>query len=138
MGAAIYIVLEKDIPEFDPFVNGKALSASEKWLGALAKKLGVTPLMDFFSADPEEVLDFIEGEEEATGEPVADLPELPAEQWFDAAEGLRTVRILRSHLTANAKELRNAQAVVSDLDEFERVLEKASSQKVRWHLAVDF
>jgi hypothetical protein len=138
MGAALYIVLEKDVPGLDPFVNGKALSASEKRLDALAKKLRVSPLMDFFSINPGDALDFIEEEAEATGEAVGELPLMAAEQWFEAAEGLRTVRALRAHLSANPTALRNTNAVMSDLDEFATVLDKASSQKVRWHLAVDF
>ena len=51
MRVALFIVLEKDIPDFDPFVNGKALSAAEIKLDRVAKELGVTPLMDFCSMD---------------------------------------------------------------------------------------
>jgi hypothetical protein len=138
MSAALYIVLENEIPGFDPFVNGKALSAAEKRLDALAEKLGVTPLKDFFSADPDEVLDFLETEADAAGRSASAPPSLSAEQWFDAADGLRTVRGLRGHLSANPTALKNAQAAISDLDEFAAVLDKALAHKIRWHLAVDF
>ena len=138
MSAALFIVLKKDIPGFDPFVNGKALSAAEKKLDALAKKLGVTPLMDFFSADPQEVLDFLEDEARATGQASSPPAGLTVEQWFDPADGLRTVRALRAHLGANPNAVRNAPDVIGDLDEFERVLGRAAAKKVRWHLAVDY
>ena len=138
MGAALYIALEKDIPDVDPFVDGKALSTAEKRLDALAKKLGVTALMDDFSVDPQDVLDFFESEAEATGEPMQEVPPFAAEKWFDPAEGLRTVRALRSYLITNTAELRNTKAVLRDLDDFEKVLDNALSHGVRWHLAVDF
>lgn len=134
MSAALYIVLERDIPEFDAFVNGKALSSAENQLDRAAEELGVTPLMAFFSMDPQEAMDFLEGEPEANG----DVPDLPAEQWFDARDGLATVRALRQHLDKNPKAVRNSEAVVRDLGEFETVLQRAASAEVRWHLAVDF
>ncbi len=49
MGAALYIVLDSAAPGFDPSVNGKALSWKEGRLAAIAERLGVTPLMEFFS-----------------------------------------------------------------------------------------
>ena len=53
MGAALYIALERQIPDFDPFLNGKALSQASDQLDTIATSLGVRPLMEFFSADPD-------------------------------------------------------------------------------------
>ena len=138
MGAALYIVLEKSIPDFDPFVNGKALSADEKRLDRLARELGVTPLMDFFGMNPEDVADFLEAEAEASGQPAGDLPHMEGEKWFAAGDGLATVRALRQRLREEPKAVRDPKAIISDLDEFETVLERARSADVRWHVAVDF
>jgi hypothetical protein len=62
MSAALYIVLEEKPADFDPFVNGKALSRAEKDLAMITGHLGVKSLMSFFSVDPEEAQTFLEGE----------------------------------------------------------------------------
>lgn len=50
-----YIVLEKEIPNLDVYVNGNALSKESDALEGLAKRIGVTPLLSFFSASSEEI-----------------------------------------------------------------------------------
>jgi hypothetical protein len=133
MSVAYFIVLEREVPGLDPLVNGKAVGrASETALTKLCTALNVTPLADFVSHDPEELASFLE---DAGIDPPADLP---AEQWFDAATGLATVRALRKHLVDDPKALKNATAILRDLKEFEAVLERAQKANVRWHLAVDF
>jgi hypothetical protein len=84
---ALYIVLEHKDPGFDPFVNGKALGRSEEQLTEIAARLGVRPLMEFFSANPDEAGEFLRSE--ALGD-----VEIPKEQWFSSEEGLQTVRAL--------------------------------------------
>jgi hypothetical protein len=138
MGSALYIVLERDIDGFDPFVNGKALSVHNDDLDRLAKEIGVTPLMDFFSVSPEEALDFIQGEFEASGEEMPELPPPHPEKWFLPDEGLRTVQALQEHLVMNKESPQDWKGVLSDLDEFEKVLKRAQKENVRWHLGVDF
>ena len=133
MSAALYIVAEREIPDFDPFVNGKALSAVERKLSHLAGELEVAPLMDFFSINPDEAAGFIEDE----GGDVADV-ELPAETWFDAADGLSTVDALARHLSHNPEAIPDYSAVLSDLSEFKAVLTRLQADGVRWHLAVDY
>lgn len=59
MGAALYIALEKQIPDFDSVIDGKMLSKSEKQLASAAKRLGVRPLMEFFSTGAEEAEDLL-------------------------------------------------------------------------------
>lgn len=120
MGAALYIVLEKQIPGLDTMVDGKTLSREEEPLAELATRLGVRPLMEFFSMNAEDAAEFLG--EEAT-----------AEQWFPAEEGLKTVRALLGQVE-KAPELKAAR---EDLVGFERVLGAAQKNGVRWHLAID-
>jgi hypothetical protein len=127
MSAALYIVLEKDV-DFDYFVNGKVLSRVEPQLAELAEELGVPSLMSFFSVSPEEAEAF---------DIDLDEIEIPPAQWFDAVEGLRTVRALIDHLEGSPDSLANTDAILRDLREYEKVLGQADAQKVRWHLAVD-
>lgn len=117
MGAALYIVLEKQIDELDLFVNGKALSQEEEELDAIARDLGVTPLMDFYGTSQEEADEF--------------GLEAGPEPWFTAEQGLATVTALLAHF-------KDENAVTADLQEFARVLEEARKHQVRWHLGVDY
>ena len=126
MGAALYVVLEKEIPGLDTMINGKTLSKAGERLAEVASQAGVRPLMEFFSMDPGDASGFLEGEG------MGDI-EIPPEQWFLAEEGLRTVRALLAEVERDPT-LKSAR---EDLAEFERVLDAAQKAGVRWHLAVD-
>jgi hypothetical protein len=133
MSAALYIVLEDADPGFDTYVDGKALSNAETELHALANRLGVTPLMEFFSMDPEDML--AEAEAFNTG---VTADEVPAEQWFPAEAGLKTVQALLGHLDANPEAIAATPSVANELAGFQEVLEQARERGIRWHLAVDY
>lgn len=130
---ALYIALEREIPEFDSYVNGHALSKEEQTLDNIARGLEVTPLMEFFSMDPEEAAGFIEdGGGDPSGIDFAD------EQWFDAADGLKTVEALLAHFAAKPDALPNSAEAVAELKEWRAVLQRAAADGVGWHLEVDF
>jgi len=126
MGASLYIALEKEISGTDTTIDGKMLSRAEKYLARAAKRLGVRPLMEFFSADASEAADLL-------GEDVAGI-EIPDTQWFSAEEGLRTVDALLREADASP----DLRATKDDLLGCQRVLREALKHGVRWHLAVDF
>jgi len=126
MGAALYIALEKQIPDFDSVIDGKMLSNSEKQLAAVAKRLGVAPLMEFFSTSAEEAEDLL-------GDDVAGV-DIPAAQWFSPEDGLKTVNAL----LAQAEISPELRATKDDLLDCQRVLREAQKHGVRWHLAIDF
>jgi hypothetical protein len=127
-----YIVLEKKIPNFDVYVNGSALARDSDSLEKLARKIGVTSLLSFFSASPEEVNSLLE-----EGETVESLGiKVPAKKWFSAKDGLNTVRNLINHLEKSQQP--ESKQAISNLKEFERVLEAANQSGVRWHLAIDY
>lgn len=133
MSVAYYIVLERDIEGFDPFVNGKALGhCNDRALTKLCQKLKVKPLLEFASQDPEEIADLIED----AGVEMPD--ELTATQWFDPAAGLATVRALVAHLAKEPVDLKNGAAIADDLAEYAVVLERLEKEGVRWYLALDY
>ena len=92
-----------------------------------ARELGVRPLSEFFSADPEQLAEFMEGEGLGPGD-----VRPPALQQFKAEDGLGTIRALASHAAAQA------DGVAQDLRECERILSAAAQYGVGWHFEVDF
>jgi hypothetical protein len=127
---AWYIVLEREIPGFDTFVNGKAAGHARELLDALASDSGVLPLSGFFSAPAEELAGFAADH----GVDLRELVNVPPEQWFLPQDGLRTLRALMK--AAESRKIDDA--IVRDLKDFEAVLQTAEINAVRWHLAVDF
>ena len=121
MGAALYIALERQISNFDSFLNGKALSKASDQLDVIATSLGVRPLMEFFSAAPDMTAEFLD---EGT--------EPPLQSWFSASDGLATVRALHSHLNAAPSAVPRHDMVLADLSDMERVLTTASVRGVGW------
>jgi hypothetical protein len=134
MGVALYVALEKEVPGFDASsVCGKCLEKAQTKLDGIAKEHGLPPLGDFISVAPEDMLAFFEGE--------GGMPEgleVPAEDWFDPAEGLRTVRGLLSYLRDHPASVKQARGVRDDLEAAEQVLAAAKEHGVRFHLAIDF
>ena len=116
MGAGYFIVLEREIEGLDTAMDGKSLSHEIESLDAAAREIGVRPLSEFFSADPEAAAEFMESEGiDATG------IELPPLQQFSAQDGLTTVRALLSHASASDEQ------VGEDLRECDRILSAAGA-----------
>src|SRR5947207_16002194 len=126
MGAALYIALESKIPDLDTMIDGKMLSKAEKHIAKVSKRLGLRPLMDFFSTSSDEAADLL-------GEDAAGI-DIPAAQWFSAEEGVKTVDALLAEADGSP-ELRAAK---EDLLACQRVLRDAETHGVRWHLAMAF
>ncbi len=59
---------------------------------------------------------------------------LPPEQWFPAADGLKTVRALVEHVTANLNDFKQPNPILRDLKAAETLLAAAESAGVRFHL----
>jgi hypothetical protein len=104
-------------------------------MDALARQLGVTPLMDFFSLS--------KGDAESTAEDFGlEIEEIKTSaahgNWFKPWEGLKTVRALLHHIEEDPAALRNAEAVTVDLRRFEEVLRDAEKAELDWHLGIDY
>jgi len=121
MGAAYFIVLERDIDGLDAMIDGKMLASTAEVLDALAPQLGVRPISEFISVDPIQAAEFMDD--------AGDI-ELPPLKHFSASDGLATVRALMSRP--------EAQPAIHDLRDCERVLSAAAQHGVGWHLEVDF
>jgi hypothetical protein len=135
MAACLYIVVEGEDPGFDIFVNGHALARHEDTLERVAERLGVSPLLEFFSADENSMALLLD----QGGGNAEWAHQLPDPQWFDPANGLVTVCALMGFLEGAPAALgSDTGQVVSELREFERVLRKTAQRDLRWHLAVSW
>jgi len=135
MAASLYIIVEGEDPGFDIFVNGHALARNEDPLERLAESLHVAPLLQFFSADENSMCLLLE---QGAGDPEW-ARHLPEPQWVDPAAGLVTVRALIRFLVQSPVSFGSETLpILSELREYERVLEKTVKYKLRWHLAVSW
>ena len=131
----MYIVVEGEDPGFDIFVNGHALARNEDALEKLANRLGVKPLLEFFSADENSMALLLD---EGAGNPEW-AKTLPPPQWFSPSEGLITIRALLDHLRDIPMTLGSETIpVISELTEYEQVLAKTVQRNLRWQLAVSW
>src|SRR5882757_2356659 len=129
MAASMYIVVEGEDPGFDIFVNGRSLARNEDSLERLALRLGVKPMIEFFSADENSMSLLIE---EGAGNPDL-MRRLPPPQWYPAGDGLATVRALVAALQDDPQQLgTEGPQVLSELEEYERVLDKTMHTGLRW------
>jgi hypothetical protein len=135
MAASLYIVVEGDDPGYDIFVNGQALARNEDALERLAERLNVKSLLEFFSADENSMALLLE-----QGAASPDWARhLPQPQWFEAPDGLRTVRTLIGFLSGSPTALGSeTQPVLAELREYERVLHKTAKRGLHWHVAVSW
>jgi hypothetical protein len=124
MSSALYIVLDREVPGLDTFMNGKALAAAEEVVTAQCECLGVRDLWSFYSVDPLDVADPLDDLDDEVGS--------MTESWFPPTDGLATIRALREALRGKA-----VSAVLEDLGDMERILAEAERAGARWYLAVD-
>jgi len=145
MGIMTFVTLEKPIRGLKDDMSGKALAWCQLQIDALARRLGLQSLDDFISCPPEDLAELMEDLKTPTGEAI----ELPEEQWFDAEDGLGTVRGLLAHLRENPAAIAKldrvdrddpglGDAVVEDLESAERLLSAAAKRKVRFHLTCTY
>lgn len=131
----MYIVVEGEDPGYDIFVNGHALARNEDALEKLAMRLGVKPLLEFFSADQNSMALLLE---EGAGDPEW-AKTLPPPQWFSPGDGLTTICRLLDYLRCSPTALGSETApIISELEEYERVLRKTELRNFRWQLAVSW
>src|SRR5207248_440483 len=68
MAAAYFIVLEREIDGVNTDMNGKSLARHIESLDETARELGVRPLSEFFSANPDKLAEFLENEDMDIGD----------------------------------------------------------------------
>ncbi len=128
MSVAYYIVLDNEEPGFDTFVNGKEIAKEIDVLNSISANLGLPSLEDFLAMSSEDLEDLI-GED-------FDIPEQNA-SWFTTEDGIEFISKLKEHIKANPKCVANQSAILDELSEYEKILQKASSIGAKWRLNID-
>jgi len=131
----MYIVVEGEDPGFDIFVNGRTLARNEDALEKLAERLGIKPMLEFFSADQNSMALLLD---EGAVDPEW-AKTLPPPQWFSPEDGLETISALIEYLRDAPATLGGDTAnAVRELEEFEGVLRKTAMRSLKWQLAVSW
>jgi hypothetical protein len=132
MPLAHSVTLEKPLPDaqaaYAKAGNGKALARESDRLDSAARAANVTAITALLSESPAALAEQLKSE----GFDPAKM-RLPAEQWFPAAEGLKTVRGLIAHVTAKLNDFKRPNPILRDLKSAEALLDAAQSQGIRFH-----
>ncbi len=130
MSVAVYIACEREPEGVDTYVDGKAIGhVDPDLLDEIAERAGATPFYEFMSYDPAELADEMVG---------VDPSEAAPEQWFPARDGLQSIQRHRGYLADNPDEVDDADAIIRDLEDFERLLILLDKKGIGFHFAVDY
>lgn len=131
MAQAIVVTLEKHLPVIPTGVkgaNGKALAREEGRLDFAARCKNVPPITSLLSESQAVLFEQLK----ANGFDPSKM-RLPAEQWFAAADGLRTVRALIQYVSEKLNDFKQPNPILRDLNGAEATLAAADAAGVRFH-----
>jgi len=131
MALAITISLEKEIPESAVYAkakSGKALARESERLDTAARAKHVAAIPSFLSESQSALIEQLKSE----GFDPSKM-RLPPEQWFEPAEGLKTVRALSEHVSANLNNYKQPNPILRDLKAAESLLAAAHAAGVKFH-----
>ena len=132
MALAIVVTVEKELPEatatYAKAASGKALARETDRHDSAARRRGVAPITGLLS-ESQAVL--AEQLRESGMDPTK--MRLPPEQWFAAADGLKTVRALEEYVTANLNDFKQPNPILRELKSAEALLAAAEAAGARFH-----
>src|SRR3954451_3279279 len=134
MALAIVVTLEKELPDpaaaaaYTKAGSGKALAREADRLDLAARTRKVTQLESLLSESQAALIEQLK----ADGFDPTKM-RLAPEQWFPAAEGLRTVRALAEHVSGKLNHFKQPNPILRDLKAAEALLAAAEGAGVRFH-----
>jgi len=133
MAQSVVVTLEKELPEaqaaYAKAASGKAIARESDRVDFAARRCGVTSPTALLSESPASLIAQLEAE----GFDPAKM-RVPPEEWFAAAEGLRTVRALAEHVYANLNDFKQPNPILKELRAAEALLVAAEKAGVGFHL----
>ncbi|MGD0464286.1 MAG: hypothetical protein ABSB74_17525 [Tepidisphaeraceae bacterium] len=134
MAQMIVVTLEKELPAaaaaYAKAGSGKALARESDRLDSAARHRGVSPPTSLLS-ESQAVLAAQLREEGFDPSKMRLAPE----QWFPAADGLKTVRTLAEYVTANMNDFKQPNPILRDLKAVEALLITAVAANIRFHFS---
>jgi hypothetical protein len=134
MALAIVVSLEKELPTpaaaatYAKTKSGKALARESDRLHTAARSRNVSALTALMS----QTQAVLRTQMEEQGFDPSKM-RLPPELWFDAAEGLKTVRALSEYVTAHLNDFKQPNPILRDLKAAETILAAAETARVKFH-----
>lgn len=131
MALAYVITLEKDIPEsaaYTKAASGRALARESDRLDTAARTKGVPAITSLLSESTEALAKQMRDE----GFDPSKM-RLPPEQWYPAADGLKTIRGLAEHVSAKLNDFKQPNPILRDLKAKEALLAAAEKAGVKFH-----
>lgn len=132
MALAIVVTLEKEIEgasaAYAKAASGKALARESDRLDHAARVCSVPALTSLLS----ESRAALEAQLRDQGFDPSKM-RLPPEQWYPAAEGLKSVRGLIDHVTAKLNNFKQPNAILKELKAAEALLVAAEKAGVKFH-----
>lgn len=131
MAQAIVVTLEKEIPELAAYTkagSGKALARESDRLDSAARRKSATALTSLLSESQAVLAEQMRAE----GFDPAKM-RLPPEQWYAAADGLKSVRALVEYVNANLNDFKQPNPILRDLKAAQGLLEAAEKAGVKFH-----
>ena len=132
MALAFVVTLEKELPEAQPAYaktkSGKEIAREADRVDTAARRKGVAQPTSLLSESHARLIEQMKAE----GFDPSKM-RLPPEQWYPAAEGLKTVRGLTEHITANLNDFKQPNPILRDLKASEALLVAAEAAGVQFH-----
>ena len=133
MALALVVTLEKELTDaaaaaYAKAGSGKALARESDRLDLAARTRKVTQLTSLLSEGQAALIEQLK----ADGFDPSKM-RLAPEQWFPAADGLKTVRALAEHVAANLNNFKQPNPILRDLKAAEALLIAAEAAGVRFH-----
>ena len=132
MALAIVVTLEKELPEamaaYVKANSGKALARETDKLDFTARRKGAAQFTSLLSENQAALIEQLKAE----GFDPSKM-RLPPETWFDASEGLKTVRAVAEFVGANLNDFKQPNSILKDLKAAEALLTAAEQAGVRFH-----
>jgi hypothetical protein len=134
MALAIIVTLEKELSDpaaaaaYAKAGGGKALARESDRIDSAARRCSVPAITSLLSESQAALIEQLK----ADGFDPTKM-RLPPEQWYATAEGLKTIRALIQHITANLNDFKQPNPILRDLKAAEALLAAAHTAGVRFH-----
>ena len=131
MALTFVVTLERELPALAAYAKaapGKAIAREIDRLDTAARRCGVTAITSLLS----ESRAALEAQMRAEGFDPGKM-RLPPEQFFAAGDGLKTLRGLIAHVTANLNDFKQPNPILRDLKTAETLLAEVEGAGVKFH-----